>query len=115
MLDEFDALQARYVTATEGKRSVDAVPPKRKKKEKTYLLIPFILEDAMRGDYGDICCSIVGEQWSWFCLKADKDCTVRYYQTKMWKHTSMVYMGTTSTTPSPVGRLQSRVFQRWRL
>ena len=29
MLDEFDALQARYVTATEGKRSVDAVPGRK--------------------------------------------------------------------------------------
>jgi hypothetical protein len=59
MLEEFDTLQERYVTRIEGKHSVDAFPLKRKKKEKRYLLIPFVPEDAMRGGLDDICCGII--------------------------------------------------------
>ena len=89
-MEEFDTLQARYITGTKGKGSVNAVPPKRTKKEKMYLLIPFVLKDAMRGGYGGICCGIVGEQWSWFCSKANNNCTMRDHRTKMWKYTDMV-------------------------
>ena len=53
----------KYVTSIDGKRFVDAIPLKRKK-EKTYLHIPFVLKEAMMGGLKDVCCGIVGEQWS---------------------------------------------------
>jgi hypothetical protein len=79
----------KYVTSIDGKHFDDAFPPKRKK-EKRYLLIPFVLEEAMMGGMEEVCCGIVGEQWSCFCSKTSYDCTVRDPRKKMWKYTDMV-------------------------
>ena len=53
------------------------------------------------GGSEDLCCGIVGEQWSCFCLKTNYKCTIWDHRKKMWKYTNMVdgyyrYYGTTS-------------------
>ena len=84
MFQDITLGEEQYDTSIERNRFIDAFPPKRKK-EKTYLLIPFVLKDAMMGGSDDICCGIVGEQWSRFCSSI-----VRDHRKKMWKYTNMV-------------------------
>ena len=42
------------------------------------------------GGSEDLCCGIMGEQWSCFCSKMDYECTVRDHRKKMWKYTDML-------------------------